>query len=242
MNYRDFRQVAEAAFEEVPAEYREGIDGLVVERRAERHPTLPDIYTLGRCDTESYLSDFVSAETTRSTIILYYGSFRALATLDPQFDWDAEIHETVQHEIRHHLEALAGEDALEDVDYAMDESFKRGQGLDHDPWFYQRGMPMGRGVYVVEDQVYLEQEWAESEYREEESLTVRWSGSDYSLPRPPELGDLHFVLLQGIQDPPPWFELVLVRRRSWWEDARRLFSTSRPRVLNSEATVTRSGS
>ena len=101
---------------------------------------------------------------------------------------------------------------------------------------------MGRGVYVVEDQVYLEQEWAESEYREEESLTVRWSGSDYSLPRPPELGDLHFVLLQGIQDPPPWFELVLVRRRSWWEDARRLFSTSLPRVLNSEATVTRSGS
>jgi predicted Zn-dependent protease with MMP-like domain len=242
MNYRQFQEAAQAAFAEVPDEYREGIDGLVIERRAERHPTLPDIYTLGMCDTESYLSDFVSAETTRSRILLYYGSFKALARMDRDFDWEAEIHETVQHEIRHHLETLAGEDALEDVDYAMDESFKRGQGLDYDPWFYQRGMPMGRGVYVVEDQVFLEQEWAAPDFERQAHLTVRWGGVDHRLPPPPELGDIHFVLLHGIQEPPPWIELVLVRRRNWLDDARRLFSSSRPRVLHSEAQVQPVGS
>lgn len=237
MDLKTFTAVAHAAFDEVPEEYKAGIEGLVVERKAEPHPTLKDIYTLGLCDTESYLSDYVSAETTRSTILLYWGSFRELAKLDPHFDWEAEIHETVQHEIRHHLEALAGEDALEDVDYAMDEAFKRGQGLDYDPWFFQRGMPMGRGVYVVEDQVFLEQEWTGADFEQASELTVRWRGRNYRLSRPEELGDLHFILLHGIQDPPPWFELVLVRRRNWWEDAKRLFSSSRPRVLLSEGEV-----
>lgn len=238
MDLKTFTRIAEAAFDEVPDEYKPGIDGLVIERRAERHPTLPDIYTLGLCDTEAYPSDWVGPDTLRSTVILYFGSFRALARMDPDFDWEAEIHETVQHEIKHHLEGLAGEDSLGGVDYAMDEAFKRGEGLDFDPWFYQHGETMGRGVFVVEDLVFLEQEWAGADFQEAEELRIRWRGTEYRLPRPEELGDVHFVLLHGIQDPPPWFELVLVRRRSWWEDARRLFSTSRARVLHSEAEVT----
>lgn len=237
MDLQTFTQVAEAAFAEVPDQYKAGIDGLVIQKRADRHPTLPDIYTLGMCDTESYPSDWVGPDTLRSTIVLYFGSFRALAKLDADFDWEAEIHETVQHEIKHHLEWLAGEDSLGGVDYAMDEAFKRGEGLDYDPWFYQHGDTMGRGIYVVEDMVFLEQEWTGGEFDAAEAMTVRWLGISYRLPRPPELGDVHFVLLQGIQDPPPWFELVLVRKRSWWEDARRLFATSRPRVLHSEARV-----
>ena len=237
MDLKTFTAVAEAAFHEVPDEYRAGIDGLVIESRAERHPTLRDIYTLGLCDTESYPSEWVGPDTLRSTVILYYGSFKALARRDPSFDWEAEIHETVQHEIKHHLEGLAGEDSLGGVDYAMDEAFKRGEGLDYDPWFYLQGETMGRGVYVVEDMVFLEQEWGGPEFDTAGDLTVRWHGTDYRIPRPAELGDVHFVLLHGIQDPPPWFELVLVRKRSWWEDARRLFSTSRPRVLHSEAEV-----
>jgi len=237
MDLKRFTAAAQTAYDEIPEEYKAGIDGLVIERRADRHPTLRDIYTLGMCDTESYLSDWVGPDTTRSRVILYYGSFRAMAQLDPDFDWEAEIHETVQHEVRHHLEALSGEDALDEVDYAMDESFKRGQGLDFDPWFWQSGMPMGRGVHVVEDQVFLDQEWSGADFDAAEEIRVRWRGSEYRIPRPDELGDLHFVLLRGMADPPPWFELVLVRKRSWWEDARRLFSTSRPRVLQSEAEV-----
>ena len=239
MDLDTFTAVAEAAFDEVPESYKAGIDGLVIDPATEPHPSLPDIYTLGYCDTESYLSEWVSPETTRSTIRLYYGSFRALAARNPDFDWEAEIYETVQHEIRHHLEWLAGEDQLGGVDYAMDEAFKRQQGLDFDPWFYQHGEPMGRGIYVVEDMVFLEREWEPGRSPAGTELSVRWQGVDYGVPVPEELGDLHFILLEGIVTPPPWFEFVLVRRRGWLDGARRLFSSARPRVLHSEARVRR---
>jgi hypothetical protein len=237
MDLDTFTARAEAAYEEVPEQYKEGIDGLVIDPATERHPSLPDIFTLGYCDTESYLSEWVGPDTTRSTIRLFYGSFRALASRNPDFDWEAEIYETVQHEIKHHLEWLAGEDQLGGVDYAMDEAFKRQQGLDFDPWFFQHGDPMGRGVYVVEDMVFLEQEWDPARPPAGKEMTVRWQGTDYAVPTPDELGDLHFMLLEGIVAPPPWFELVLVRRRSWLDGARRLLSSQAPRILYSRARI-----
>ncbi len=237
MDLDTFTAKAEAAYEEVPDAYKEGIDGLVIDPSAERHPSLPGIFTLGYCDTEAYLSDWVSPDTTRSTIRLFYGSFRALASRNPDFDWEAEIYETVQHEIKHHLEWLAGEDQLGGVDYAMDEAFKRQQGLEFDPWFFQHGEPMGRGVYVVEDMVFLEEEWDPARPHHGGEVTVRWQGLDYAVPAPDNPGDLHFVLLEGIVTPPPWFELVLVRRRSWLDGARRLISSEPPRILHSRAQV-----
>lgn len=200
------------------------------------HPTLPDIYTLGHCDTESYPSDWAGPETVRSVVVLFYGSFRNLARKDPDFDWKAEIHETVEHEVKHHLEWLAGRDDLGDVDYALDESYKRGEGLDWDPWYYQRGEPLEGGVYVAEDQVYVEQVWTSEAFREADVIRFLWRGRPYEIDRPDELGDLHFVWIRGgLADPPSFLEIVLVRKRSWWEDARRILGTSRVRVLESEA-------
>jgi predicted Zn-dependent protease with MMP-like domain len=147
LKFKDFERVAQEAFEAVPEQFREGVDGLVVSRESLPHPRLRDVYTLGHCDTESFPSDWVGPETTRSVVVLYYGSFRNLARLDPEFDWDAEIHETVQHEVRHHLESLADEDQRGGVDYAMDEDFKRDEGDDFDPWYYQHGESAGSGVY-----------------------------------------------------------------------------------------------
>jgi hypothetical protein len=234
VKFPEFQRVASAAFEAIPERYREGIDGLVVSRETMGHPTLPDIYTLGHCDTEAYPSDWTGPDTVRSVVVLFYGSFRNLARLDPDFDWEAEIQETVEHEVKHHLESLAGEDELEDVDYAMDESFKRGEGMDWDPWYYQRGEPAGQGVYVVEDQVYLEQLWTAEAFDRSDRLKFRWRGRAYEVDRPDELGDVHYVAVEeGVEKPPVWLELVLVRKRSWWEDARRLFGASLPRVLES---------
>lgn len=228
--------MASDAFDSIPPEYREGIDGLVVSREAMTHPTLPDIYTLGHCDTESYPSDWAGPETVRSVVVLYYGSFRSLARKDPGFDWEAEIHETVEHEVMHHLEWLAGRDDLGDVDYALDESYKRGEGLDWDPWYYQRGQPLEGGVYVAEDQIYLEQVWSREAFGKAKAIAFRWKGRMYEIDRPGELGDLHFVWIHdGLVDRPAYLEIVLVRKRSWWEDAKRLLGTSRARVLESEA-------
>jgi hypothetical protein len=235
VKFATFQATAEAAFEAIPEGYRQGIDGLVVSRESVPHPTMPDIYTLGVCDTEAYPSDWSGPDTTRSVVVLYYGSFRNLARLDPDFDWEAEIHETIEHEIRHHLESLAGEDQLEDVDYAMDEDFKRSEGLDFDPWYYQRGDHAGHGTYVVEDHAFVERVLSAAAFDDVREIRFPWHGRSWAVERPDELGDVHYVLVEGVADAPATLELVLVRKRSWWEDVRRLLGSSRPRVLESEA-------
>ena len=139
MRFREFERAARRAFGEIPEEYTSGLDGLSVRQEALPHPVFPDIYTLGMCSTESYPSDWQGPETTRSVVALYYGSFRELSRLDPGFDWEGELWETLTHEVRHHLESLADQDELGGVDYAMEESFKRSEGLDFDPCYYQSG-------------------------------------------------------------------------------------------------------
>jgi hypothetical protein len=168
-------------------------------------------------------------------VVLYYGSFKNLARKDRDFDWKAEIYETVEHEIRHHLESLADEDELGGVDYALDEDFKRDEGLDWDPWYYQKGSPGGPGVFLVEDRVFIEQPWSASDFGRAEDVHFSWRDREYRIARPEELGDVHYVLLHGVEEAPPVLELVLVRRRSWWEDVKRLAGASRPVVLESDA-------
>ncbi len=210
---------------------------MIVSRESLPHPTLPDIFTLGECQTEDYASDWGGPETTRSQVVLYWGSFKHLAALDPDFDWQGELWETLTHELRHHLESLARDDALEGVDYALEETFKRDEGRDFDPWYYQHGELLAEGVFQVEQSVYVEQEWSARAYEALDHLELEWQGRRYRIGRPEELGDVHFVFVEGIDDGPGSLELVLVRSRSWWEDTRRLLGARRPVVLESRDTA-----
>lgn len=241
MRLAEFEREARRAYGEIPAEFKEGIDGVTVSREAVPHPTLPDVFTLGHCVTEAHLSEYGGPETTRSIIVLYWGSFRELAERDPDFDWEAEIWETLTHELRHHLESLARDDALEDVDYAADELFKRDDGLDFDPWFYQRGEDLGGGVYVVEGVHFLEQLWSERAFARAVRVEFRWRGVSYRIPRPERLGDVHFVWIRGddFEDDP--LELVLVKQRGSLASLGRLVGGRRPVVLESEAAAERVG-
>jgi hypothetical protein len=211
------------------------VDGLVVSRESVAHPTLPDIYTMGECVTEDYATDWSGPDTTRSVVLLYWGSFKSLAAKDADFDWEEELWETLTHELRHHLESLARSDALEGVDYAMDQLFNRNEGLDFDPWYYQQGDDLGGGVFRVERSWYLEQAWRADDFGAASFIAFEWRGGAYRIPRPQELGDVHYVWIEGVEAGEDTLELVLVRRRSWWEDAKRLLGTYRPRVLESEA-------
>ena len=235
MKFRDFEEAAHRAYAGIPEEFKQGIDGLMVSREAHAHPTMPDIFTLGECLTEDWASDWGGPETTRSKVVLYWGSFRNLAEQDPDFDWADEMWETLTHELRHHLESLAREDALEGVDYAMDETFKRDEGEDFDPWYFQRGDALGDGVYRVERNFYVERSFSEEAFRKARWVDFSWEGVRYRIPRPEELGDVHFVWVMEVDTGPSTLEVVLVRRRGWWEDARRLFGSYRPVVLESEA-------
>ena len=153
MDFDLFEREARRLFEAIPERYREGVDGLTVHRDPLRHPRFPGIYTLGECVTEAYPSSWGGPETVRSLVLLYWGSFRALAASSPRFDWSEEIWETLTHELRHHLESLADRDDLSGVDHAMEETFRRDRGLAFAPDYYHRGERAGAGVYVVEEDV-----------------------------------------------------------------------------------------
>ena len=237
MNFAAFEHAAGEAYREIPSNFKEGIDGLVVKREALSHPELPEVYTLGHCLTEDHVSDFGGPETTRSVLVLYWGSFSKLAELDPDFDWEGEMWETLTHELRHHLESLAGDDALEGVDYATDQTFKRDEGLEFDPWYYQHGAAVAAGLYRVERSWYLEQVWSSADFAEASGIDFEWEGSRYRIDRPRTLGDIHFVWISGVELGEASLELVLVRQRSWWEDVKRLAGTYRPEVYESEAEV-----
>ena len=213
MQFDEFERKASAVWEEIPETYREGVDGLVIQRDPQAHPDLDEIYTLGECVTESYPSDWGGPDTTRSILVLYYGSFRELARLDPEFDWDFEIWETVTHELRHHLEWLAAEDALEDVDYAMDENFKRLRGDPFDPWFFRSGEPAGPDLYQAERDLFLERHVG-SDPAPDATVEFEWEGATYRLPAPEESADLTFVQVTGgLELEDAELCVVLVRRR-----------------------------
>jgi len=234
MDFEEFQSHAHARWEEIPEEYKEGIDGLVVHREALPHPSMAGIHTLGMCLTESYPSGYMGPETTRSVVALYWGSFRRTAKDDPDFDWEGEIWETLTHELRHHLEWLANEDQLERVDYAMDESFKRWDGEDFDPWYYQSGDPLGEGVYRVEYDVYLEREWSPGELDAGE-IRFPWHGVEYTIPVPEEPGDIHYIWIHGVETGLGWLQVVLVRKRGWWEQMKRALAGEKAEILESEA-------
>ncbi len=235
MDFEAFERAARDAFASIPETYREGVDGLVVHREALPHPTLSGVYTLGHCLTESYPSEYRGPESLRSVVALYWGSFRAVARGDPGFDWQGRIWETLTHELRHHLEALADDDALGEMDYALDQSYRREDGMDFDPWYYQRGERVEEGVYRVGRDVFVEKVWREEAFEAAGAIPFSWHGRRYRFAPPAELGDIHFVRIRGV-DTGPWsLEVVLVRHHSWWEDVRRLSGTYRPRVMESEA-------
>ena len=235
MRFHDCEALARELWEEIPEAYLEGIDGLTVRREAPEHPDHPGIYTLGECLTEEHVSDYGSAETTRSVIALYWGSFQALADRSEDFDWEGEAWETLTHELRHHLESLAGDDALEGVDYAADQSFKRFDGEPFDPWYYQYGDEVEEGTYKVESLWYVERKLKPGELEDADTVELEWRGRRYAVPAPTEEADIHFIYLPALDADGGSVELVLVRERSAWESLKRLFTATPPTVSEWEA-------
>lgn len=234
MRLAEFERRAREIFEEIPAAYREGVDGIVVEEEALPHPSLPDVYTLGECRSEFYPSEYGGPGEVRSFVFLYHGSFQRLAELSgEEWDWEGELWETVTHEVRHHLESLAAEDALEVQDYVEDQNFARRQGAEFDPFFYRSGTPLPEvGGYEVDGDVFLEREVR----RGTEVVRLEWGGRELIVPLPEELGDVHYLALHG-PDVRGEVVLVLTPRRGAWEVVRDALRGRAPRLLQGEVTL-----
>jgi predicted Zn-dependent protease with MMP-like domain len=65
-----------------------------------------------RDDGYYILGEYVEDGLGGCFIVFYYGSFAALLANEPVTVWEAEIIDTVLHEMQHHLEAMAGRDDL----------------------------------------------------------------------------------------------------------------------------------
>jgi hypothetical protein len=244
VTFEEFERAAWADWERIPAEFKAGVDGLLIERSATPHPELPDVYTLGECLTESYPSALGDADTIRSRVVLYYGSFFRLSRLDPGFDWQGELWETLTHELQHHLESLVDDDALGDMDYAADQNYRRQQGDPFDPFFFREGLPED-GWLRVEDEYFLEVAAPPSPPEppggEGSDVRFAWEGVEWVVALPALTADVTLVLVHGANEPPPLLNLAVVRRRGggFVGTIRRLLRPEPPTVAELELVARR---
>jgi hypothetical protein len=215
VRYEEFEERAHEEWERIPEAYKRGVDGLIVDRSAKTHPSIPDVYTLGECLTETYPSAFGGPDTIRSAVVLYYGSFLRLSRQDESFDWHEELWETLTHELQHHLESLAADEGLLDVDYAMDENFKRAAGEPFDVTFYRAGVPLGGGWYEVEDEYFFETE------QRFPRIEFEWEGSPYAVEPEASHADVLFLHVADGVTPPPRALCVVSLRPTGWRDTLR---------------------
>ena len=211
MNYKEFQRVATEVFDAIPERFRAGVEGLEITRATVPHPTLPDIYTLGECITETYPSEFGGAGEVRSVVALYYGSFIALSRLDDEWDWNEEIYETITHEVQHHLESLASDESLEVQDYAEDQNFARREGEPFDPFFFRSGHRVDRAVWEIDRDYFIEV-----------AVSVGWDGETHTVALDRAAEGVRFERIVEREDGSEVLA-VLVRRRGPLEWLRKLF-------------------
>ena len=206
MRLADFESMVRRMSDEVPPEFLRGVAEIVVSPRRVPHPEREEIFTLGECIPLPVSEG--SADGVQSRVVLYHGSFQALAGLRDGFDWRGEAWETLTHELRHHLEWRARVPDLEAFDWAVEQNFARQDGEAFDPAFYLDGDAVSPGVFRVDDDVFLDQ--VVSSVPTE--ATLSWAGRGYRVPIPADAALPAFLSLEGIADPPPG-ALVLVLRR-----------------------------
>ena len=153
--YETFAARARAMTGEIPAEFLEGVEDVVVHRGVKRHPLLEDVLTLGEQEPSALVA-MTGSELVRSIVHLYYGSFVELARRDRTFDVDAELRETIEHELQHHLEDRAGVRTLVDDDDLFDAHQRFRAGLETPRGWWRRGEEVDDGVWQVGEDLFVE--------------------------------------------------------------------------------------
>ncbi|HEX7041080.1 MAG TPA: metallopeptidase family protein [Trueperaceae bacterium] len=126
MTFEEFRQLVADLVDEVPERFMRGLQGVHVLPQAKREEGYDeDVFRMGEYLDPGPDQFLGGSEGLGRHIALYYGSFKAIADADPDFDWEEEAWETLTHELRHHVESLAGEDLLVQEDVEVSRSFTR---------------------------------------------------------------------------------------------------------------------
>jgi hypothetical protein len=204
MQLADFRALIERMTAEVPPQYLEGVVSVEVSPRTVPHPVYPSVYTLGEC-----IPVDVAADPAPSRVVLYHGSFRALASERRDFDWRAEGWETLTHELRHHLEQRAHVAELDAFDWAAEQNVRRQDGASFDPLFFLSGERVAEGVYCVDDDVFWDVVVGR---RTPARVELTWAGQRF-VADVPRRGLPLFVRLLGLVPEPVGEALAVIRRR-----------------------------
>ena len=210
MNFATFEREAARLWLAIPAQFKDGVEALFVERAPRTDP-----------ECVSAPSSAIPDAPVQSLIYLYHGSFTRVSARDPAFDWDGELWETLTHELQHHLEWRAGYDALGDEDDLQKENLARRDGRPFDRDFYRRGAALDRGVFAVDGDLFLEiivprKEWP---LLTRDGLDVEWAGIHCHVdpvPRDALAPGLMFVEPDvELEDGAvlPWYDVVVVLRR-----------------------------
>ncbi len=123
MTYDEFRTTAEEIVAEIPDEFLRGLQGVHILEDERLEENYVDVWRMGEYldpGPEEFLG---SGEGLGRHIALYYGSFIRVADGDPEFDWEEELWETITHELRHHVESLAGDVTLIEEDLMSAQEF-----------------------------------------------------------------------------------------------------------------------
>jgi hypothetical protein len=228
MRFDDFRSLVERLSRDVPAEFHAGIVAIEVSPKALPHPIRAEIYTLGECIPLEWSG---SGADLQSRVVLYHGSFQALARLsEGDFDWRAEAWETLTHELRHHLEWRANVAALEAYDWAAEQNFARQEGATFDPTFYRSGERIAEGVWKVDEDIFVEGDRGQG--TGDGYCMMTWHGRRYGVSLPAGARPPLFLTLDGLAEPPPGDAVLVIPRRASLVDFFR-----RPRVTSALVTV-----
>lgn len=208
---------------QIPREFKLGIAEVVVSPRTVAHPDRDGIWTLGECIPLP--GEDHDLRSLQSRIVLYHGSFEALARDHPGFDWNAEVWETLTHEVRHHVEWKARAPGLEAFDRAAEANFARQDGEPFDLLFYRDGMPLPDGTFQVDDDVFVEHVVAAAPAE----VRLQWRGTALAVPVPPETTLPAYLIVLGPPDPPPGELVLVLQKKSGWLELFR-----RPAVFQAE--------
>jgi hypothetical protein len=203
LTLEDFRALVRRLQHDIPDEFENGVTEVEVSPKTVPSPVHQGVYTLGECMPLSWTGN---GSDLHSRIVLFYGSFQALAREHPDFDWRGEAWDTLTHELRHHLEFRAHVDALEVYDWAAEQNFARHERQAFDPLFYRSGERIAEGVYKVDDDVFIEGDG-----------TFSWHGRRYRAPvtglEPPA-----FLSLEGLADEPHGDAVLVLRKKASLSD------------------------
>ena len=209
MRFDDFRTLIARLAREVPEEFRVGVVAIDISPKAVPDPVQRDVYTLGECIPLEWSGDGANLQ---SRVVLYHGSFAELARgAKGGFDWRQEAWDTLSHELRHHLEWRANVGALEAYDWAAQQNFARAAGKSFDPVFYRSGEKVGKGVYKVDEDVFVEGEEGRGTGG---GYTLTWHGRRYRVPVAPDDQAPLFLSLEGLTPAPAGEAVLVIPRKS----------------------------